>query len=280
MSVEIVVYILLAANGIFSWQGFENSNLFNRYKFRVGDILAKNDYIRLLSSGFLHANWTHLLVNMIALYSFGMAMSYSINTWQFIALYFVSLFAGNFLALFFNRHNYNYSAIGASGAVSGVVFASVLFYPFGKVLLFFILPMPSWLFGILYLLYSVYGMNKQSDNIGHEAHLGGAIAGVVMAIIFSPNLLMENWWLTATLLIIPLIIFFVKPKSGGGGYQFTVLNDDAKVKRTKRSVDDLYYNKEFEREKELNALLERVSKHGVESLSRREKQRLEELSKS
>lgn len=278
MSVTMLVYILIAANVLFSWQAFGNRTLFENYKFRVGNILSGKEYVRLFSSAFLHADWTHLLVNMIALYSFGIAMSYSINTLQFAALYLVSLLAGNLLALFFNKGNYNYSAVGASGAVSGVVFASVLFYPFGKVLLFFFLPMPSWVFGILYLLYSVYGMNKQNDNIGHEAHLGGAMAGVIMALIFRPALALENWWLTAALLIIPMIIFFIKPKSSSGGYQFTILNDDQGVKHTKRSVDDLYYNKEFEREKELNALLEKVNDIGIDSLTNWEKKRLKELS--
>jgi len=278
MSVTMFVYILIAANVLFSWQAFNNQALFENFKFRVGNILSGKEYVRLLSSAFLHADWTHLIVNMIALYSFGIAMSYFIDTLQFAALYFVSLFAGNLLALFFNKGNSNYSAVGASGAVSGVVFASVLFYPFGKVLLFFFLPMPSWVFGILYLLYSVYGMNKQNDNIGHEAHLGGAMAGVLMALLFKPSLMTENWWLTAALLIIPMIIFFIKPKSDGGGYQFTVLNDGQAVKKTKRSVDDLYYNKEFEREKELNGLLEKVNETGVGSLTTWEKKRLQELS--
>jgi membrane associated rhomboid family serine protease len=278
MNVTMLVYILIAANVLFSWQAFSNQALFENFKFRVGNILSGKEYVRLLSSAFLHADWTHLIVNMIALYSFGIAMGYSINTIQFAALYFVSLFAGNLLALFFNKGNFNYSAVGASGAVSGVVFASVLFYPFGKVLLFFFLPMPSWVFGILYLLYSVYGMNKQNDNIGHEAHLGGAVAGVLMALVFQPSLAMENWWLTAALLLIPMIIFFIRPKSAGGGYEFTILNDNQSVKRTKRSVDDLYYNKEFEREKELNELLEKLNVLGIDSLTAWEKNRLHELS--
>ncbi|MFT5070276.1 MAG: membrane associated rhomboid family serine protease [Chitinophagales bacterium] len=278
MSVEILVYILIGANVLFSWQAFSKRSLFEKYKFRIGSILSGKEYIRMVSSAFLHADMTHLLVNMIALYSFGVAMSYSISTLQFALLYTVSLLAGNLLALFFNKTNYAYSAVGASGAVSGVVFASVLFYPDGNVLLFFIIPMKTWIFGILYLLYSVYGMNKQNDNIGHEAHLGGAVAGVLLALAFDPSLALKNWWLTAALLIIPLIIFFVKPKGGNKDYQFTILNDD-KVKRTKRSVDDLYYNKEFEREKELNTLLDRVNEFGIESLSQIEKNRLQELSK-
>lgn len=280
MSVEILVYILIAANVLFSWQAFENYSLFEKFKFRVGNILTGKEYIRMLSSGFLHVDYTHLILNMIALYSFGIAMSFFISTLQFALLYFVSLLAGNFLALFFNKNSYNYSAVGASGAVSGVVFASILFYPDGKVLLFLILPLKSWMFGILYLLYSVYGMSKKNDNIGHEAHLGGAITGVLMALVFEPSLATQHIWLTVALVLIPLLIFFIKPKTAGSGYQFTIYNDDTqKASKTKRSVEDLYYNKEFEREKELNALLEKVAEFGVDSLSKSEKARLEELSK-
>jgi hypothetical protein len=120
-------------------------------------------------------------------------------------------------------------------------------------------------------------MNRQNDNIGHEAHLGGAVAGVLLALAFEPSLALENWWLTAALLLIPLLILFIKPKGANQGFQFTVLNDD--VKLTKRSVEDLYYNKEFEQEKELNALLEKVSEYGIDSLSSKERKRLEELSR-
>jgi len=289
ISVEYLVYIIIAANVIFSWMAFNNVALFEKYKFRIGDVLENKEYIRLISSGFLHVDMTHLIFNMIAFYSFGMMLGYHIpntllpiSSVQFLILYFGSLLAGDLLALFFNKNNYNYSAVGASGAVSGVVFASILFYPFGEITFIFFpfFGIPSWLFGILYLLYTVYGMNKSNDNIGHEAHLGGAVAGVVLALFFEPALALANWWLTAALLIIPAIIFFIKPKGlGGSGSQFTILNDSQSVKKTKRSVDDLYYNKEFEREKELNTLLDKVNENGIQSLSRAEKKRLEELSK-
>lgn len=277
MTINYFVYAIIAANLLFSWQGFNNLGLFEKYKFRVGSILNGKEYIRLLSSGFLHVDWMHLLFNMIAFYSFGVFLGNFVGIWEVVLIYFVSLFAGNFLALYFNKNNYNYSAVGASGAVSGIVFASILFYPFGKVLLFYFLPIPSWIFGIAYLLYTVYGMNKKMDNIGHEAHLGGAVAGLLIAAAFRPDLAMEHWWLTIILLLIPMILFFVRPKSNNSGYQFTILNDN--VKQTKRSVDDLYYNKEFEREKELNALLDKVNEYGIESLNAFEKRRLEELSK-
>lgn len=276
-NVEYLVYVLLALNVLFSWMAFNDRSIFEKYKLSVGKILNYKEYVRVISSGFLHVNMPHLVINMIALYSFGRALSYSMNVYEFGLLYFGSLIMGSALAIYFHRHQSNYSAVGASGAVSGVVFASILFYPFGDVLLFFFLPMPSWVFGIAYLLYSVYGMKSQSDNIGHEAHLGGAITGILLAILFKPSLALENWWLTAILLLIPMLIFVFKPKSVSSGFSFKILNDD--VKRTKRSVDDLYYNEQFEKEKELDRLLEKVGDSGINSLSKSERKRLEELSK-
>lgn len=278
-SVKYLLYLLLAANVIFSWMAFSNHSLFEKFKLQVGRILYNKEYYRVFSSAFLHVDLTHLIFNMIALYSFGNVMQVFLNVYEFAILYFVSLLVGSLLAIYFNKNNSSYSAVGASGAVSGVVFASILFYPYGGITFIFFpfVSIPSWIFGILYLLYTVYGMNKSNDNIGHEAHLGGAIAGVVLAILFHPEIAMQNWWLSLILLAIPNVIFFIKPKSARQGFEFKVLNDN--VKRTKRSVDDLYYNEQFEREKELNRLLEKVSEEGLHSLSKREQDRLKELSK-
>lgn len=277
--VDLIVYTLIGINVVLSFLAFNNMSLFQKFKFHVGSIKQKKEYYRFLSSAFLHVDITHLLFNMIALYSFGLVMKYFIGPIEFLVLYFVSLIVGNALAYVFNKDNNSYSAVGASGAVSGVVFASILFYPFGDIVFVFLpfFPIPSSIFGILYLLYTVYGMNKQNDNIGHEAHLGGAFAGVVLAVLFDFNAAMANWWLSLLLLAIPALIFFINPNKRKTASSFKVYNDE--VKHTKRSVDDLYYNKEFEMEKELDALLDKVGKRGVEGLSYSERKRLDELSK-
>lgn len=277
--VDLIVYTLIGINVVLSFMAFNNMSLFQKLKFHVGSIKQNKEYYRFISSAFLHGDLTHLLFNMIALYSFGLVMKYFIGPIEFTVLYFVSLLVGNALAYFYNKDNNAYSAVGASGAVSGVVFASILFYPFGDIIFIFLpfFPIPSWIFGILYLLYTVYGMNKQNDNIGHEAHLGGAVAGVVLAILFDFNAAMANWWLTLLLLAIPAIIFFINPNKRKSSSTFKIYNED--VKQTKRSVDDLYYNKEFEKEKELDALLDKVGKDGLGSLSYSERKRLDELSK-
>ena len=121
---------------------------------------------------------------------------------------------GNLLALFFHRNNPIYSAVGASGGVSGVLFASIVILPKMMLGIFFVIPMPAWLFAILYLGYSVYGVQKQLGNIGHEAHLGGAVVGLVAPIIFYPEIFSQNQWYILGMMvpIAALLILAVRAK--------------------------------------------------------------------
>jgi len=113
------------------------------------------------------------------------------------------------LSYFFDKDEYHYSAIGASGAVMGILYSAILFYPDMSLYMFFIpIPIPAWIFGIMYLLYSIYGMKKQLGNIGNDAHFGGAIAGYVLTLLFAPFLLNTQLWIVV-LLAIPLILLFV-----------------------------------------------------------------------
>src|SRR5690606_2171955 len=207
---NIVLIIIIAANVVFNLKGFNDPGFFNRYKFQTGAILKGKQYDRMLTSGFLHVDYTHLIFNMLTLYFFanvviqffaapsyfvyGMAGMSNITTGyiMFAVVFLLSILGGNFLALFFQRDNPYYSAVGASGGVSGVLFAAIAAYPDMTLGLMFIIPMPGWVFGILYLGYSVYGMQKQLGNIGHEAHLGGAIVGLIAPILFYPEIFVVN----------------------------------------------------------------------------------------
>lgn len=276
-----IMYGIIAVNGVFSFLAFSNRGLFEKYKFQVGPILHDKEYVRLLTSGFLHVSPMHLILNMWALYVFAPVIDQYLLEWQFVVIYFLSLLAGNLLALYFHKNESHYSAVGASGAVSGIVFAAVVIFPHMGLSLIFLpgLPFPGWVFGIVYLLYTVYGMSKNNDNIGHEAHMGGALIGLLLAFAFVPEEVLKNKLITIVLFAIPLLIFFIKPKGGGGKFSFKIENEGATTSRTKRSVDDLYYNEAFEREKELDRLLEKVQEQGIASLDAKEKERLEELSK-
>jgi len=204
---------IIIANVLISMKGFKDFAFFEKYKFNIGGI-QRGEKIRMLSSGFLHADMSHLLFNMLTLYFFADVVIVSLGYISFVIIYFAALLLGNALSFYFHKNNPYYSAIGASGAVSGVLYSAILLYPTMGIYMFFIpIAIPAWIFGILYLLYSIYGMKKQLGNIGHDAHFGGAIAGYVLTILFAPSILQTQLWVVA-ILAIPIIALFVLMKSG------------------------------------------------------------------
>ena len=212
-AVEAFTVVLIVANGIFSFRGFGNRLFLERYLFHEGSILGRREYYRLLTSGFLHANIPHLAFNMLALYSFSQGIGRVVGILDFVLIYFGSLIAGNLLALQINRRNPEYRALGASGAVSGVIFASILMYPHGSIsFLFFPIAIPSWLFGVGFVLISIYGIRTGFGNLGHEAHLGGAIAGVVMTTILEPGMLGARLWLVLALIVPSAVYLYILVK--------------------------------------------------------------------
>ena len=204
-----VAIIIIGLNIFFSYKGFRDRIFFNKYKFSPVRIKG-GEKIRYISSGFLHVDTTHLIVNMFTLYFFVDAVIFRVGEINFLIIYFTSLIFGNWLTFRFNSNNINYSAVGASGAVMGIVYSAILLNP-EMTLFFFILPMPGYLFGLGYLFYSIYSMKKVNDNIGHEAHLGGAIAGFFSTIIISPAVVFTNLF-TVLILLIPIVYFYIKSK--------------------------------------------------------------------
>ncbi|PWN60985.1 rhomboid family intramembrane serine protease [Chryseobacterium viscerum] len=187
---SIVVLIIIAITCIFSYMGLNNTALFEKYKFNVGAITNRKEYIRLISSAFLHADFMHLFFNMLSLYFFQGVVVNFFGEVGFLILYFGSMILGNLFSLQIYKKQPWYSAIGASGAVSGIIFASIAMAP-NEISVNFL---PGWLFGTIYFGYSVYMMlnPKQWDNLGHAAHLGGAFFGLVYSIAMHPQLAMSN----------------------------------------------------------------------------------------
>ncbi|HLV24320.1 MAG TPA: rhomboid family intramembrane serine protease [Moheibacter sp.] len=214
----LITIVLIAATVIFSLRAFNNYALFDRFKFQPQAITQGKQYDRLLTSGFLHVDMTHLLFNMLTLFFFAnvvigffarlMGNDVATGSVLFAVLYLLAIIGGNLLALFFQRNNQVYSAVGASGGVSGILFASIVVYPDLELYLFFALPIKGWVFAILYLGYSVYGVQKQLGNIGHEAHLGGAIVGLIFPLIFAPYLFEQNMYYILGMLV-PIAVLFV-----------------------------------------------------------------------
>ena len=209
-SVNSIAILIIVLNIFFSYKGFTDRVFFNKYKFSP-ILIKKGEKFRYVSSGFLHVDSTHLIVNMFTLYFFIDAVIFRIGDIGFLLIYFVSLIFGNWLTYRFNLNNINYSAVGASGAVMGVIYSAILLNP-EMTLFFFVLPMPGYLFGLGYLFYSIYSIKKSSDNIGHEAHLGGAIAGFFSTIFISPTVIITNFF-TILILLIPIVYFYIKSNS-------------------------------------------------------------------
>jgi len=207
-----ILIALIGFTAIFSYKGFNDFAFFRRFEFHVGSIRA-GDQIRILSSGFLHAALGHLLLNMLTLYFFAPTVIAHLGIYSFLLIYFGSLIFGSLLTLLFHKDDFNYRAIGASGAVTGVLYSAIMLEPDSEIGLYFIIWMPAYVFGIAYLLYSIYGMRAKSDNIGHTAHFGGAIGGYVITLMKQPAMFTDNTFIVV-LLAIPIIILFILAKLG------------------------------------------------------------------
>lgn len=208
---DIITIVIIGLNVLISYKGFSDRNFFDRFKFNIHGVKS-GEKIRFLSSGFLHVDTTHLLVNMITLYFFADVVIQLLGTGQFALIYVGSLILGNLFSYYFHKDEGHYTAVGASGAVMGVLYSAILLQPNMMLGLFFIIPIPAYIFGIGYLLYSVYGMKKRIGNIGHDAHFGGAMGGYFITLIMAP-ILLQLHTLMVVLLLIPLIVLFIVYKS-------------------------------------------------------------------
>jgi membrane associated rhomboid family serine protease len=207
-----LLIVIIAVTVLISYKGFNDLSFFRKFEFHVGSIL-KGEQIRMISSGFLHVDMGHLFFNMVTLWFFAPLVLAYLGNWTFVLVYLGSLIFGNLLTLLFNKNNYSYRAVGASGAVTGVLYSAILLQPDMMLGLFFVIPIPAYLFGILYLLYSIYGMKSKNDNIGHSAHFGGAVGGYVITLIEQPQLLVDHTEMVV-LLTIPIIVLFMMQRLG------------------------------------------------------------------
>ena len=203
-----IVLLIILANVLISMKGFNDRIFFDKYKFQIGPIV-KGEKLRMLTSGFLHVDFSHLIFNMLTLYFFADAVINHLGVPRFLAIYFGSLLAGSLFGLNFHKNEPYYSAVGASGAVMGIVYSSILLNPGMNLYLFFIpIPIPAYIFGVGYLLYSMFGMKNKWGNIGHSAHIGGAIGGYILTILLYPTVFLEHK-LMVFILAIPIVFMFV-----------------------------------------------------------------------
>jgi len=190
-----MITTIILVTVIITYVSWGNNYLFNKFVFSPYIILRKKEYFRLLTHGFLHANWMHLLVNMLVFWSFGSALKIYFNIiWSygdfiFLLFYLSAIVISSLYSLMRHKDNFEYSAVGASGATSAVVFAYIFFEPWNLVYFFGLIPIPGIIFGAIYLIYSYQMSKKNIDNIGHDTHFWGAVYGFFFPMLFKPELI-------------------------------------------------------------------------------------------
>ncbi|WP_439880859.1 rhomboid family intramembrane serine protease [Pontibacter sp. MBLB2868] len=204
MSVTIILIIITVGISLYA---FQNQDLMHKWIFQPYAVQRDNSWYRFLTSGFLHADFTHLFFNMFTLYFFGDVVEQTFDIifgpgtgmLIYLLIYVGGIIISDIPTFFKHRNDPSYRALGASGGVAAVVFSSILFYPTQDICLYAVLCVPGFILGVLYVVYSYFSGKKMGDNINHDAHLYGAIYGFLLTLALVPQSLpnffseISNW---------------------------------------------------------------------------------------
>ena len=268
--IAICTIAIIVLTSVSSLAGFRDTSFRERYLFSIHEILVEKQYYRLFTNGFLHADWNHLLLNMVSLYLFGRHVESFLGVGQFLLIYITAIAGGSLLSLWIHRHH-EYHAYGASGGVCGMIFSYIFLFP-GSGIILFPLPIsiPAWLYVILFIAGSFIALKRQTDNIGHDAHLGGAIIGLWTTAALEPWIVRSQpkLFLGISGLSVLLFAYLVKnplflPLSS---FRFTW---SRRPSSSKQSIDT----------PDVDSILEKISAHGIDSLSDAEKSALTSVSR-
>ncbi|HZH73863.1 MAG TPA: rhomboid family intramembrane serine protease [Mariniphaga sp.] len=191
----MITWIIIGITAVVSYLAFQSPALMDKLQFNAAIIVHRKQYYRIISHAFVHVGWTHLLVNMLVLYFFGPHVEQYFGYFfgnkagiYFILLYFGGIVISNAWSLIKHKNDYYYNAVGASGAVSSVLFTFIFLNPWEMLYLFAIIPIPGIVFAIGYLIYSYQMGKRKADNVAHDAHFLGAVYGFIFPIILKPDL--------------------------------------------------------------------------------------------
>jgi membrane associated rhomboid family serine protease len=276
-TIALIVFTLY-----WSYRGLTNPWFRDKYIFSPPHVLVGRQYYRLLSCGFLHLNGWHLLFNMMSLYSVGAAIEISLGlvTGQVVlyAVFLGSIVGGSLLSLLLHRNDSGYRALGASGGVCGVIFAFVFLFP-GTSMIFFFIPMPSWLYAILFILISFFALRNQWGHIGHDAHLGGAIVGLLITTALYPSIVVWQPVLYGVVMGLSVLLFIDLYRNplylpGQNPLRRSYWRSRLARFRARRQA-----RQELDDQQTLDRLLAKISRSGLESLTASEKRKLKAISK-
>jgi len=182
--------VIIATLAISLWALYKDESLIDKFILHPYGMIRRNEYYRIFSHAFIHADLWHLFFNMFSFYSFAFYLEANLGSLRFFIVYFGSILASVYTCIQKNKMNPTYRSLGASGGVSGVIFGFILFEPMAKISIMFIpIGIPAFIFAFLYLAYSYYSAENQYDNINHEAHFYGAVAGLALTSAFEPAVL-------------------------------------------------------------------------------------------
>ncbi|HEY4415679.1 MAG TPA: rhomboid family intramembrane serine protease [Verrucomicrobiae bacterium] len=272
-----ITIAVLIVTAVVTFLAFKRPELKERLMFKPAEILRDRQYDRMLTSGLIHADWRHFLFNAFSFYCFARNIELIYGAKVLLLIYGSSILGGSLLSLLIHRHQ-DYRALGASGGVCGVIFASIFLLP-GSSITMFPLPIgiPAYLYAIGFLVFSFVSHRRQQDNIGHDAHLGGAIIGLLVATALYPGLIAAAPWMFSGVLILSIIFMVILIFDPLHLLEHQFASDGQK----RGNVRYQEYDKTQARNqklKEIDRLLDKVSQGGLSKLSNSERKRLEQLS--
>jgi membrane associated rhomboid family serine protease len=183
-----IIFLLTIGLSLYALYG--NRALYEKMLLHPYSVIHEKKWYQVITSGFLHADITHLIFNMLSFYFFAFTLNATVHNYNFLVIYFGSMILGDLSTIIKKKNDPGYYSLGASGAISGIIFSTILFYPKSKMsIMFFPMPIPSPVFGLLFLVYSYFGSKYSRDLINHEAHYWGALAGIIITILLFPNII-------------------------------------------------------------------------------------------
>ncbi|MEO0796617.1 MAG: rhomboid family intramembrane serine protease [Verrucomicrobiota bacterium] len=275
---------LIVLTSAISIVAFQQRSQMERMLFHVGRILGKREYYRLISSAFVHGDWMHLLFNMYSLYLFSDLLEKVYGPTTVAMIYFVSVLGGSLLSLFVHRYEAEYRAVGASGGVCGVIFASVFLTPGNSIGLIFIpIFIPDYVFACIFIGITVWGMRSKNSRIGHDAHLGGALTAMLAVLIFYPRAAVSRIELFIGLFALTGILYFYVLRGQHVNwrklFRARASSNPLPFKRpsSSRKKQQLNPDKMSSRAKQrrVDELLDQVSEKGIHTLTQEERNLLD-----
>jgi len=269
---ETITLLLLIVLGFTTWQGLNRPGVMDAYMFSTDALRFRRQWFRLFTPAFLHGSWGHFAGNAITLFFFGRGLENALGPGILLGLFFGSVAGGHGLCWFLHRQGGDYRSIGASGGTLGLLFAAILLMPGMSIFIFPIpLPIPAWLYALGFLIYTLSSMGGGSG-VSHEAHLGGMLSGILLTWMQFPQQVMKQPLLLTVILVISLVGLYSAHANPGrvpGFWKWRVRQWLYQRDQTRRQ----------QAEDDVDALLDKVSRQGIQSLTARERERLQAASR-